>query len=372
VWRQFAVAGPAAAGAVQLDWSGDVGTFPGHSGGPVVDADGHALAGILVERSDRGRFDRFLPVTLIEQAWPRLRRPWLITGADPGEARSHFTRRARGQRSVARGGDLFRGRQVALDRIRGWLTAREPPGQPLVVIGQPGAGKSAVLARAALSVEAGHGGPGVAFHARAATIGDVLTAVADLAGVDTPTSIGELVTSLADLPEQPATRVVLDALDEAASYLDRRQITEALAELAALRGLRVAVATRPLAAGNPYAPGGLLTMLGVTDCDDRSLVNLDSDTYFDLDGLRQFAAALLAQEEMNSPGPPGAAWTQYRARPAVCYRLATVIADRARRNFLVAAMAAVPLSTAPHMIDPAARGFNPADIPSAVGEALSK
>jgi hypothetical protein len=96
---------------------------------------------------------------------------------------------------------------------------------------------------------------GLAFHARAATIGPFLTALADLTGVDTPASIGELVTSLADLPGQPRHPVVVDALDEAASHLDRRQITEALAELAALRGLRVAVATLPLAAGNPYAPG---------------------------------------------------------------------------------------------------------------------
>jgi hypothetical protein len=165
VWRQFAVAGAATAGTVQLDWAGDVGTFPGHSGGPVIDADGHALAGILVEGSVRGRFDRFVPVTLIARVWPGLPRRWLMTGADPGEARSHFTRRSRGQRSAARGGDLFRGRTVALDRLRGWLTAAEPPGQPL-------AGKSAVLARAALSVEARYGGPGLAFHARAAAIGD--------------------------------------------------------------------------------------------------------------------------------------------------------------------------------------------------------
>ena len=235
---------------------------------------------------------------------------------------------------------------VALDRVRGWLTADEPPGQPLVITGQPGAGKSAVLARAALSVEAGHGGPGLAFHARAATIGDFLTALADLTGVDTPASADELVTSLADLPGQPPIRVVLDALDEAASDRDRRQITEALAELAVLPGLRVAVATRPLAVGNPYAPGGLLAALGVTTRDDHNLIDLDSDTYFDLDGLRQFAAALLAQDGMDHPGPPGAAWTQYRARHAVRDRLAAVIAERAGRNFLVAAMAAVPLSTA--------------------------
>ena len=372
VWRQFAVAGPATAGTVQLDWIGDVGTFPGHSGGPVIDAAGHALAGILVEGAERGRFDRFVPVTLIARVWPRLPRPWLMAGAEPGEARSHFTRRARGQRSAARGGDLFRGRHVALDRIRGWLTASEPPGQPLVLTGQPGAGKSAVLARAALSVEAGHGGPGLAFHARAATIGDFLTALADLTGVETPASADELVTSLADLPGQPPVPVILDALDEAASDRDRRQITEALAELAVLPWLRVAVATRTMAVGNPFAPGGLLPALGVTARDDHNLIDLDSDTYFELQGLRQFAAALLAQDGMDHPGPPGAAWTQYRARHAVRDRLAAVIAQRAGRNFLVAAMAAVPLSTARTIIDPAAKGFDPAGIPSGVGEALSK
>jgi V8-like Glu-specific endopeptidase len=372
VWRQFTVAGPATAGTVQLDWIGDAGTFPGQSGGPVIDAAGHTLAGILVEGAERGRLDRFVPVTLIAQVWPELHRPWLMTGADPGEARSHFTRRARGQRSAARGGDLFRGRAVALDRIRGWLTASEPPGQALVITGRPGAGKSAVLARAALSVEAEHGGPGLAFHARAATVGDFLGALADLTGVDTPASVDELVTSLADLPGQSLMPVVLDALNEAASDRDRRQIAEALAELAMLPRLRVAVATRPLSAVNPYAPGGLLSSLGVATSNDHNLVDLDSDTYFDLDGLRQFAAALLAQDGMDYPGPPGAAWTQYRARPAVCDRLANVIAQRAGRNFLVAAMAAVPLSTTRTMIDPAASGFDPAGIPSGVGEALAK
>ena len=372
VWRQFTVRGPATPGTMQLDWIGDAGTFPGHSGGPVIDAAGHALAGILVEGSERGRFDRFVPVTLIVQVWPRLPRPWLMAGPDPGEARSHFTRRARGQRSAARGGDLFRGRTVALDRIRGWLTAGEPPGQPLVLTGQPGAGKSAVLARAALSVEAEHGGPGLAFHARAATISDFLTAVADLTGVDMPVSVDELVTSLDGLPGQSPVPVVLDALDEAASDRDRRQIAEALAELAVLPGLRVAVATRMMAADSPFTPDGLLPALGVTTRDDDNLIDLDSDTYFDLKNLRQFAAALLAQDGMDHPGPPGAAWTQYRTRPAVCDRLAAVIAERAGQNFLVAALAADPLSTARRMTDPAAKGFDPAGIPSGIGEALSK
>ena len=371
VWRPFTVAGPATAGTVQLDWDSDAGTFPGHSGGPVIDAAGHALAGILVEGSERGRFDRFVPVTLIARVWPGLPRPWLMAGAEPGEARSHFTRRARGQRSAARGGDLFRGRAVAFYRVREWLTAIEAPGQPLVLTGQPGAGKSAVLARAALSVEAGQSGPGLAFHARGATVGHFLTALADLAGADTPASADELVASLTGLPEQPPIRVVADALDEAATERDRRQIAEALAELAVLPGLRVAVATRTMAAGNPFAPGGLLPALGATAHDDPNVIDLDSDSYFDLGGLRQFAAALLAQDGMDHPGPPGAAWTQYRALHGARDRLAAVIAERAGRNFLVAAMAAVPLSTARTRIDPAAPGFDPARIPSGVGGALN-
>ena len=372
VWRQFTVAGPATAGTLQLDWLGDAGTFPGHSGGPVIDADGHALAGILVEGSEQGRFDRFVPVTLIAQVWTRLPRPWLITGTEPDEARSHFTRRAHGQRSAARGGDLFRGREKALAVIRGWLTAAEPPGQTLVITGQPGAGKSTVLARTALSLEAEHGGPGLAFHARAATIGHFLTAVADLTGIDTPTSIDELINAIADLPGQQPIRLVLDALDEAASEHDRRQIADALAELAVLPGLRVAVATRPLAAGNPYTSDGLLASLGVTAHDDHALVDLDSNSYLDLDGLRLFAAALLAQDGMDRPGPKGRAWTQYRVRHAVRDRLAAVIAQRAEGNFLVAAMAALPLSTKPSAVDPAAKEFDPTDIPSGVGEALQK
>lgn len=41
----------------------------------------------------------------------------------------------------------------------------------------------------------------------------------------------------------------------------------------------------------------------MTARDDHNVIDLDSDTYFDLDGLRQFAAALLAQDGMDHPGP---------------------------------------------------------------------
>ena len=51
VWRDFNTAGPAADGTVQLDWAGEAGTLPGHSGGPVVEPVTGELVGVLVQGS---------------------------------------------------------------------------------------------------------------------------------------------------------------------------------------------------------------------------------------------------------------------------------------------------------------------------------
>jgi hypothetical protein len=53
-------------------------------------------------------------------------------------------------------------------------------------------------------------------------------------------------------------------------------------------------------------------------------------------------------------------------------RLADTITARAHRNYLVAAMAAVPLSVADQPVDPETADFDPSRIPSGVGEALGK
>jgi len=62
----------------------------------------------------------------------------------------------------------------------------------------------------------------------------------------------------------------------------------------------------------------------------------------------------------------------YRADPQLCERLAAVIARRAGRDHLVAALAADPLSQASTVTDPDAPGFTETSLPSSVGEALSK
>jgi len=86
VWREFAVGGPTAASTVQLHWTRDAGSLLGHSGGPVVDSVEYRPVGILIEGSEPGQFDRFLPVTMIARVWPDLWRPSLITGVEQGGA----------------------------------------------------------------------------------------------------------------------------------------------------------------------------------------------------------------------------------------------------------------------------------------------
>ena len=197
-----------------------------------------------------------VPLPAIRRVWDGLPRPWLFAGEN---ARTHFTQRAAGQQSIARGGDLFRGRREALAVVHGWFCADAGPGVPLVITAQPGAGKSAVLARAVLEIERTGQCDGVAFHARRAAVADLVDAVSAACGLDTPSSWQELVAALAAQNAHDVLVVAVDALDEAASDQDLAELRQALRELARLDWLRVAVATRPLAAGDLYGPGPTCT-----------------------------------------------------------------------------------------------------------------
>jgi WD40 repeat protein len=369
VWRELRVSGPTARGSIQLRWAEDAGTLPGQSGGPVVHTGSGALVGLLVEGSEAGRFDRFLPVTLIERHWAGMRRPWLFAGLD---AQAHVRRRALGQRGRLRGGDLFKGRSSALDAIRTWLDAEQSPGRPLVITGQPGAGKSAVLARSALAAEKARPGSGLVFHARGATDAEFVDAVARLTGVAVEGGRESLLESLASTPPEQSLTIMVDALDEAASSEERRGMARTLSELASLPSFRVVVATRPMAAGDRFAAGGLLQRLGVTSATAAALVDLDAERYDDPAALHDFAAALLCQDGAPMPGPVGCAWALYRADSALRRRLAGMVAERADRNFLVAALTAAPLATAEHIVDPAAVDFDSASLPGTVNEALER
>ncbi|MDQ0765355.1 trypsin-like serine peptidase [Streptomyces canus] len=374
VWREFDTAGSTAVGSEQLDWVQPVGTLRGQSGGPVLDPHTGTVVGVLVEGSERGRFDRFIPAAVVSDCWPNLPCSWLMSGMDAAAAAEHFRLRARGQRSHARGGDVFCGRHAALAAARNWLTADEAPGRPLVLTGQPGAGKSAAIGRTVLNMQTGGVGPGLAFYSREATHFDLLTAVADLTGVDHANSTGDLIDALKARSDGPWL-VVVDALDEASSSSDRREMSKLLTELAALPTLRVAVATRALTPGageSRYLPGALLPALGVSSPDSPSLVDLDSDQFFEPAAVSDYAAALLEQSGADHPGPAGHGWSHYRSNTSLRDRLASTISARAGRNYLVAAMAADRLSTEPDVVNPDDPAFDPATIPASVSEALDK
>ncbi|WP_420116551.1 hypothetical protein [Micromonospora sp.] len=293
--------------------------------------------------------------------------PWVLGGDRP---RDHVAMRAAGRRpGGGHSGDLFTGRSVAVDRVKGWLTAATGPGLPLVVTGQPGAGKSSVVARAARDLETSGVAGGVFFHARGTTSDEMLAAVQTLAGDPTITDTEGWLSHLRGRTaggQQPLL-VVVDALDEAISSSEITRISQLLTTVATEPALRVVVATRR-GRGNQ-----LLRHLGIRDGDAANLVDLDSDTYFDPADLRQVATRHLTQATAdNYPGRSEDAWTRYRTDRALTDRLAAVIARRADRNFLVAAFAAHSLSTMREVLDPAAPGFDDTLIPSSVAEAFTK
>jgi hypothetical protein len=384
-WRSFTVRGPTAGGLVQLGWTENAGSYPGDSGGPVVDAISGELVGLLREGSQSLVFDRYVPLKLLRRAGLPVPAPWLVRGQ---EAEDHFVRRARGQRAGSSGTDVFQGRTAALARIREWIASGDSPGAVLVVTGQPGAGKSAVIARAGLAaahpaIPSGSGGSsGLLFHARAATADELRAALADLTGASDDSAATlldgidqaveeHLSRSRADGAE-PTLVVIVDALDEAASGPDRSAIAELLARLARRPWARVVVASRPLSPAGPYASDSLLREFGVEGPDADNLIDLDQPDYFAPADLERFAAVLLTQEGVRYPGPAGRAWEQYRRQPDLRDRLARVVASRANKNFLVVALAAVQLSERREPVDPAAPAFDVTRLPSTIKDALDR
>jgi hypothetical protein len=368
IWVQAAPGGLAATGVLQVDATGATSSLRGHSGGPVVDAITGAIVGVLVEGSEELRFDRAVPIELLARHCPGIGSWWLFAGDNAAE---HFRRRATGQRSIVRGGDLFRGRAAALERIRG--SVADEAEMPLVVTGQPGAGKSTVLARAALAERDRAANPGLAFHARGQVIGDLVRAVARVAAARPASTWQELVGHLA---EHPNGRLVLfiDALDEMAAEQDVAEAVRFLRELSSLAVVSVTVATRWRAPGGDRRGRDLPSQLGAIAGGRRdTLVDLDSDRYYDASDLLAYVEAVLCQEGALRPGPRGAAWEEYRGDPGLRHRLAEAIMQRADRNYLVAAMAALHRSEDDESADPGSSGFDERrDLPGTVGDALDK
>jgi WD40 repeat protein len=280
----------------------------------------------------------------------------------------HFGPRSRGVEFEAEPGFYFTGREQVLRELVAWLAF--PPGdrRARVVTGEPGSGKSAVLARLVTLADPEYRGriplqgvtpdtippPGsidVAIHARRRRLEEIVAAIGTRAGIMTEDA-GELLAKLA-ATRQPLV-VVVDALDEAGSSGEsepreaRRIARTLLRPLGALPNVRLLVGTR-----RP-----LLTALGPS----QVVLDLDTAPYLQQEDVAEYARQLLRAE-----GDPDRT-TPYQSEDSLTRTVAKAIAARAHPCFLVARIVAQTLASAVEPVDIDAPGWQ--EFPEEVGQAF--
>ena len=345
---------------------------------PEAEATARLLAGIKAERAKPAVAPGY-PDRLRQPPPPaNLRGPVVAGPAVDREFWAHWDPRARGVAQASDPGWYFAGRTQVLRELVTWLSDPDLDHRVRVVTGDPGSGKSAVLARlvtladpqvrqrvppsvltaAPAGTLPAPGGIDAAIHARNKTLPDVLAALAtatDAGNLDAAaasTSPEQQVRSLVDqLIARPQRRVIiLDALDEAT---DPQQLTSQLVRpllaAAAQSGLRLVVGTR-----RP-----LVDTLG-----DRIVVlDLDDPTYLDEADLAKYVTrVLLAEHEPDRPTP-------YRHRPELAQQVARAVAGRASKTFLLARIVAQSLVNDDHPVDTSRLGWE-LELPATVGLAF--
>jgi len=216
-------------------------------------------------------------------------------------------------------GSGFCGRSAAMQHLAAWLAAPEDR-RPRVVTGDPGSGKSAVLARTLLDVsEDGHLSVVAAVHARGRTLVEVVAIIARQYGLAARCP-EELVRLLGARPAP--SLLVIDAVDES----DEAEVL--------LTGL-----LRPLARQALDSEVGLLvgTRRHVTRRIGTrwvELVDLDGAAYADFGALADYVRDILSSQE----GSP------YAAIPDRTGRVAHAVATRADGSFLIGRLVAMALA----------------------------
>jgi WD40 repeat protein len=291
----------------------------------------------------------------------------------PAELKAHWSPRSRGVEFEAQPGWYFQGRHAALRELVAWLAAPEGDGRGRVVTGQPGSGKSAVLARLVLlsdpetrrrtplegipkeTIPPAHA-VDVAIHARGKSLHQVADALAEGAAVprerwaaDGTQSVEEKAALLVDaLRARPGRlAVVVDALDEAAE--PARVAGYLLRPLTALPSVRLLVGTRVNG----------IAALGAS----IHVVDLDCPPYAERRDLAAYVHAQLLcidDHEVHTP---------YRGRADLAGIVAGAVAESAFPNFLVARIVSQNLRAAAEPVDTNARGWR-RRLPTSVGEAF--
>ena len=349
-------------GWVRLDTDSRYQVAKGFSGTGLWSPDYQAVIGLVGQANERGdgraitlfQIDRCMPeekllalaTWSVEQAGETALAAWGWQLSTDPEARRHWRPRARGVARDSERGYRFRGRTAALTAIRDWLDANGVERRVLVVTGDPGVGKSAVLGRIVTTadptvrkqlppddqaVKATVGSVACAVHAKGKTALDIATEIARAASAPLPTVVDDLAPAIRQtLAERPRRRfnLILDALDEAANPAEIRSVISGivlpLAETCADVGARVVVGTR-----RRDDEGDLLREFG-GQC---RIIDLDRPEYFSLSDLTAYAQATLQLVGDERPGNP-------YADDAVAKPVARRIAELSERNFLVAGLTA--------------------------------
>jgi hypothetical protein len=249
---------------------------------------------------------------------------------------------------------LFTGRHQALREACDWLRSLSGPAT-MVITGDPGSGKSAVLARLFVLADRKlrrrvphlHTLPEATLppdqsitrfiHARGLTSDELMAGLCEACDVEETTSPGQLLASLTG--RGTPIVVIVDAVDEAISHRTEQAsglfpvVDQTLAPLIRAIGrtpLRLLLGTRR----------NLLPALG----QPTTLVDLDTDRYADPDSVRRYARSCLIQLADDS---------LYRHQPAgYLDAVADAIAHAAGNSFLVALITARSLALRPDLVDP--------------------
>jgi WD40 repeat protein len=261
------------------------------------------------------------------------------------------------------------GRIAAVRDIGGWLSNPEA-GEVAVVTGNPGSGKSALLAlpallsdpqyrdtlltaargRAIVSVAADAMGPGnglIAVHGRGLNADQIAGVIAGAVGREATTAVG----LFGALDREPITQrpvVLLDALDE--TDQPGAVIERLVSDLSANYGIRVLIGTRR-------------HLLGLLP-EPSLIVDLDRHPYADRQALTGYIIDLLCAAE-----EPGIA-TPYRQLDANRRNaIAEAVSEKAAGSFLIGQLVALALRGSDQPIDAQGTDWQD-DIPSGVGAAF--